>query len=167
MLRSRSLNFFLVAVVTAVCAIYGLQAYSTRQASFNKTARVRGLPKELATPHFRLAWIQDSIGDHLHVMAIEKHSANTKHDSLQPSFCELDSDHTSNSAMMYIDGQPIIPTSDLIVFMAEYGASPRRIVVDRRRFDEIFPLKDDANLWKLCLETVTASSAVPASNQGF
>ena len=155
MFRSRVSKFLLVAAVTAVCAIYGARLYAIRQASFNKTAVVRALPKILPDPHFRLAQILDyDSQDHVRVIAIEKHHANTAHHSLQPSFCELDIDNRNNTALMYIEGHAISPSSDLVVFMAEYGAPPHRVIVDRSAFDEIYPLHDDRDLWELCVETI-------------
>ena len=111
--------------------MFAVRATTIRNAAADKSGIVRALPKIPSDPHFRLAQIHDSPVEKVRVIAIEKHPFDSDHPSLTPSFCELKVDHTTNSAIMYIQGQPVIPDSDVLVFMADYGAPPQRVVIDR------------------------------------
>jgi len=159
--RSRTTVVILVALFATVFAGYALRAIAIHEASANKTARVRGLPSTLSDPHFRIAMINDSF-DHPHpekvrVIAIERHTADTPHSSLKPSFCDTKVDNHRRTAMMYIEGRAITPSPSLVVFFAEYGSQPCQVVLDRSAFNEIYPLHDDRDLWGLCERTIAAS----------
>lgn len=144
--------------------MFAMRATTIRHAAADKSGIVRALPKIPSDPHFRLAQIHDSPVEKVRVIAIEKHPFDSDHPSLTPSFCELKVDHTTNSAIMYIQGQPVIPDSDLVVFMADYGAPPQRVVIDRNAFDKIYPLHDDTDLWDLCIETTKPDNSATGTD---
>ena len=157
--RFRPFHYCFAAVTAAIITIVAVQASTIRTAAANKSGIVRALPKHPSSPHFRLAQIQDAETGTVRVIAIEKHNADSGHPSLTPSFCELKVDHLANSAIMYIEGQPVIPDSALVVFIADYGATPQRVVIDRDAFNKIYPLHDDKELWNLCQEAIDVNVA--------
>ncbi len=113
--------------------------------------RVRAL--ENAHLGYRLLVAYDRATSQPRIVAIEKNGAMSHADKLEPSFCTVSS--SENSALVYINGNPIVPTSDLVVYFAEAGRPPKKVVLDRSDYrsvcqDSIMPLWSDQALWELC-----------------
>lgn len=142
-------------VVVAVALAVVVPRVRVRMGSLNKSVRLRALPVILEDPSFRIAVLFGSSASRARVVAIERHTAKTRHRSLHPSFCHTEVDRNRGSATMYIGGRAVIPSSELVVFMADYGADPVRVVIARDDYDKIAmggvsPMWSDILLWDLC-----------------
>lgn len=165
MLRFGLKPVLLLGTVLAVATAVAVPKLEVRQARLNKAARVRALPETLIDPCFRVSVVFDlptaaNDGEGLaRVIAIEKHRRNSPYRFLQPSFSRLEVNASDRSAIMYVEERAVIPSSELIVFMAEYGDSPERVVVERDEYNKvsggsIMSLSSDLDLWELCQDTL-------------
>lgn len=156
-------SLLLLMTVTVVATAVVFPWLEVRRAGMDKSASVRAFPKELPDPHFRLSVVYDlpsatnNESGCARVIAIEKHRGDSPHLSLLPSFSSLDVDHSNRSAVMYIEGRPVISTSELVVFMAEYGEAPKRVVIGRDDFNKvsngsIMSFSSDLDFWELCVD---------------
>ncbi len=77
--------------------------------------------RALQTPYrgYRLLVVYDRASSQARIVAIEKDDARPQPSKLEPSFCSVDI--SENSALVYINGRPIVPTQDLVVYFAEAG----------------------------------------------
>ena len=76
------------------------------------------------------------------IVAIEKNSDEPTFATLNPSFARIDV--SQNRATMYINGRPVLPTSELVAYFSRAGQSPSRVVLNRKKIPQDFPRWDYA-----------------------
>ena len=106
---------------------------------------------------FRVCVLYDVTDRHgeAKIIAIEQNSREPTFATLDPSFARIET--SENRATMYINGSPVLPTSELVAYYARAGQPPSKVVLDRNRYldisqDGIMPSYNDRQLWDLCLE---------------
>ena len=151
-----SLKFMMLAVLAfCICFPFAYRHFAVYRAS----SGMLGVGRAKLTDYqgFRVCVLYDVTDGHgeAKIIAIEQNSEEPTFATLDPSFARIDM--SQNRATMYINGSPILPTSELVAYFAHEGQSPSRVVLDRARYreisqDGIMPSYNDRQLWNLCLE---------------
>ena len=101
---------------------------------------------------FRMVVVFDAEdGERPRAILVEKNESEPTYADLEPSFCDIQLSESSTT--IFVDGNAVVLSNELVAFYAESGQPTKKVLLDRKQYRKIAPgtIPKLPELWNLCL----------------